>query len=135
MSKVIRLTESDLLKLVKNVIKEQAVSYQKSCIGTGTPKSIVDIYNKLSKQGYKCNSNTADVFEMSKNIGVGVLYISAKDDSKRTRQAPGTLTITFYFKSPKGGHEGFLKSIDEVPSIEKMLSSNFKMKNNFTTKM
>jgi hypothetical protein len=75
MGKIIRLTESDLIKIVKRVISEQ--SMEKKTFRQSKPRKVMDktendmvfeIYRLLVDNGFKQNfNNVSDVYVLGKN--------------------------------------------------------------------
>ena len=73
--KVIRLTESDLKKIVKRVLTEEnmgsslmSMSPSGKCIDGKTTPEIKEILNKLTNLGYKCHGATARSILVKKTI-------------------------------------------------------------------
>lgn len=79
MKKNVRLTESDLYRIVRKVIKEQQTD---TCISPATPKTLMDAHKVMKDQGFSCSSGGSDKITYTKVIANGTLSLTVTDNNK-----------------------------------------------------
>jgi hypothetical protein len=148
MKKVIRLTESELISVIKKVISEQStdknkVEYpetiitNKNCLKTGDVQIVANNYDALVKKGFKCvgrryqkatgkpeatGKAEMDDIILKKDINCGLavktLYVNIATKNFSTLTKVGDLD---YYVKGFGEGETDIKSIDYI--IEKIKNS------------
>lgn len=86
MKKNIRLTESDLYRIVRKVIKEQQTD---TCISPATPKTLMDAHKVMKEMGFSCSNSSGgpgseDGYQITytKVISNGTLSLTVTDSNK-----------------------------------------------------
>ena len=99
--KVIRLTESDLARIVKRVISESKKNPSKSEILKMTKEELKDVYGKLEVKGEYLNPKNKGTFHNFKRTAIGDVVCSFRTDDttpsglKRNTQAVKVKNLDF----------------------------------------